>query len=89
MGHRGPANLDAAIRSGRVAEVEVTGEQRGPDGKFGQVSVRVEMADGTVRHYRLTGRDASTRKLKALGRKLDRKGVPAVWYPLTIARGRR
>jgi hypothetical protein len=55
-GHAGPADLEDALRSGRVAIMtqEPYGE-RNAQGQYEEVRVTVQMVDGSQRRYRLHG----------------------------------
>lgn len=74
-GHRSLADLNAAIRSGRVEFLSPTGTERGAGGRWKTIHVAVFTRDGKQRDFYLRGRQASGFNLKRLRQQLDAEGI--------------
>lgn len=52
-GHAGPADLERVLRSGRVAVLTQEPYDRGPDGRWREVRVSVQLVDGSQQRFQL------------------------------------
>lgn len=73
-GHRSTSDLESALRSGRVTNVDVQPTQ-GPDGRYTHIDIIVEQKGRAPQTYRLQGRQATSKALTALKGRLRKAGV--------------
>ncbi len=65
-GHRGAADLEQLLRSGKIPLLTIDTVDRGVDGRFKSVQVSVLTSDGKLRTFVLKGKSASNARLAAL-----------------------